>query len=306
MAKTLIKQLGYLGFGVSSLSDWENFSENVLGLEIAKRVPNGFSLRMDSYAQRFLVLETGADDLEFVGWEVEDAAAMEALRDRLESAGVAVEDGSTDEVALRDVQALIRFRDPSGIPVEIFYGPKMGEGEFESKLVHGGFNADTLGLGHLVISTPNRDESRDFYIEVLGFGLSDHIICDLGGYQVNVAFLHVNSRHHSLAMGGPMDKRVHHFLLEVRSIDDVGAMLDRVERARLQVVQGLGRHPNDRMLSFYAHTPSGFQFECGFGGREIDPSDWEPTVYDQISEWGHRFQPRRKPRPEGSGEGGNG
>lgn len=296
MAKTPIKQLGYLGFGVSSLADWEKFAEDVLGLTIAKRVDSGFSLRMDSYAQRFFVLETGRDDLEFVGWEVEDAAGLEDARERLKKAGVEVEDGSAEEIALRDVEALIRFRDPNGIPVEIFYGPKMGEGSFSSPLVKGGFNADSLGLGHLVISTPNRDKSRDFYIEVLGFGLSDHIICDLGGFQVNVAFLHVNSRHHSLAMGGPMEKRVHHFLLEVKSIDDVGSMLDRVERARLQVVQGIGRHPNDRMVSFYAHTPSGFQFECGFGGREIDVDDWEPTVYDHISEWGHRFQPPRKPK----------
>lgn len=303
MAKTPIKQLGYLGFGVSSLPAWEDFAENVLGLSIAKRVEQGFSLRMDSYAQRFFVLETGRDDLEFVGWEVEDAAGLEDARARLVRAGVSVEDGTAEEVALRDVKALIRFRDPGGIPVEIFYGPKMGEGSFSSKLVKDGFNGDALGLGHLVISTPNRDESRDFYIEVLGFGLSDHIICDLSGYQVNVAFLHVNSRHHSLAMGGPMEKRVHHFLLEVRNIDDVGAMLDRVERARLQVVQGLGRHPNDRMLSFYAHTPSGFQFECGFGGREIELEDWEPTVYDHISEWGHRFQPRRKPRDPGAQKG---
>ena len=35
-------------------------------------------------------------------------------------------------------------------------------------------------------------------------------------------------------------------------------------------MQTLGRHPNDRMFSFYAKTPSGFQFEFGWGGREVD------------------------------------
>jgi hypothetical protein len=52
-------------------------------------------------------------------------------------------------------------------------------------------------------------------------------------------------------------------------------------------MQTLGRHPNDRMFSFYARTPSGFQFELGWGGRQVDDATWTPTTYDHISEWGH-------------------
>jgi hypothetical protein len=49
----------------------------------------------------------------------------------------------------------------------------------------------------------------------------------------------------------------------------------------------LGRHPNDEMFSFYGFTPSGFQFEFGWGGRLIDDADWTPKTYDRISDWGH-------------------
>jgi hypothetical protein len=38
----------------------------------------------------------------------------------------------------------------------------------------------------------------------------------------------------------------------------------------------LGRHTNDYMTSFYAHTPSGFFIENGWGGRIIDPGTWTP------------------------------
>ena len=38
----------------------------------------------------------------------------------------------------------------------------------------------------------------------------------------------------------------------------------------------LGRHTNDLMTSFYAKTPSAFMVECGWGGREIDPPNWQP------------------------------
>jgi hypothetical protein len=41
------------------------------------------------------------------------------------------------------------------------------------------------------------------------------------------------------------------------------------------------------MLSFYAMTPSGFQFEYGWGARLVDDATWTPEVHDRISEWGH-------------------
>ena len=50
---------------------------------------------------------------------------------------------------------------------------------------------------------------------------------------------------------------------------------------------GLGRHPNDRMFSFYVHTPSGFLLEFGAGGIVVDDADWEIKSYTRLSEWGH-------------------
>jgi len=50
----------------------------------------------------------------------------------------------------------------------------------------------------------------------------------------------------------------------------------------------LGRHTNDFMTSFYCKTPSSFMIECGWGGREIDPSTWRPVeMRDGRSLWGH-------------------
>jgi len=83
----------------------------------------------------------------------------------------------------------------------------------------------------------------------------------------------------------------------------VGRCYDRTIKARLPIMQTLGRHPNDRMLSFYAMTPSKFQFEFGWGARTVDENSWEPTTYDHISEWGHHppqvvFARPKKDRPK--------
>ncbi len=163
----------------------------------------------------------------------------------------------------------------------------MAREPFVSPVVRSGFVADDLGLGHVAVAAAGLEETRAFYCDLLGFRLSDRIVAEIHGYHADMIFLHVNRRHHSFAFGARQDKTLFHFLLEVRSMDEVGLAFDRALRAGARIMHTLGRHPNDRMFSFYAKTPSGFQFEVGWGGREVDDATWEPAVHDRISEWGH-------------------
>jgi len=293
----VIAQLGYLAFEVADLAAWEAFATNVLGFGVAGRGEGTLSLRMDGHAQRFFLTSGPADDLAAVGWQVDDETALEELVAALRGAGHEVREASAAEAAERQVVRLFVTRDPAGLAVELFFGPGMAEEPFVSPLARSGFVADEHGLGHLVISAPDGAATARFYQDLLGFKLSDRITCTFYGHPVDITFLHTNPRHHSLAFGGPQPKRLHHFLVEVRSLDDVGAALDRAIANGVRIAQMIGRHPNDRMVSFYALTPSGFQFEYGCGGRLIDDELWQPVVRDQVSEWGHhppeRYAPRR-------------
>jgi hypothetical protein len=113
------------------------------------------------------------------------------------------------------------------------------------------------------------------------------VLTEVYGYHADILFFHANPRHHSLALGGADRKRIHHFMLEARTMDEVGLALDRTLKAGLRIMHTLGRHPNDRMFSFYARTPSGFNFEFGWGARDVDDATWQPTTHHRISEWGH-------------------
>jgi len=270
----MIDQLGYLAFEVSDLAGCETFATNVLGLEVSSRSDGGFALAMDSHAARFFVTQGPADDLVAIGWQVADEAALERVCARLPDA----REGTPEEAAARGVVRLIVAQDPAGTRVEVYFGPSKRDAKSK-------FIADDLGLGHLVVSAPDRDAMQRFY-DQLGFRASDRIVCEFYGYPVDITFLHTNARHHSVAFGGPQPKRLHHFLLEVRTIDEVGAALDRAAFGGVKIAQSIGRHPNDKMISFYAHTPSGFQFEYGCSGRLI-AEPWQPAQYDRISEWGH-------------------
>ena len=284
---SVVKQLGYLAFEVSDLEAWRNFGTKILGLEVVNdRGEAGFSLRMDSYAQRFFIEPGPADDLAVVGWEVEGPEELEQISSRLTTAGHEVLQGSADHASRRNVEALIRFSDPAGNPVEVFHGPKRAAEPFVSKVVEGGFVADEQGFGHVVVVSKDDAAHEEFYATMFGLKLSDYIRCEYFGHDINVTFMHANARHHSLAFGGGQLKRIHHFMVQAKTIDQVGKCYDRFLFSGGMLHQTLGRHPNDRMFSFYGYTPSGFHFEFGAGALEIDQG-WQSTTHGKVSEWGH-------------------
>lgn len=291
-----VSQLGYIGFEVSDLEAWEFFATRILGVKIADRYDDGgFSLWWDDHYHRVFVTPGDLDDLALIGFECANEADLDATAESLRAAGHEVVAGTPEECATRRVARLYKFQEIGGNPAEIYCGPQMAAEPFSSELVPSGFVGDEQGLGHLVVRVKDRDEGERWYIDVLGFKLSDHIVCDIHGFEVDIAFLHVNPRHHSIALGTTMPKRMHHIMWQVGTIDDVGAAFDRCTDNRVKIMQTIGRHPNDKMISFYALTPSGFEFEFGTGARSVDDETWEPTTYDHISEWGHQRLPYRRP-----------
>lgn len=291
-----IQQLGYLVFEVSELEEWEDFGTKVLGLMLVDRQEDGgFRLRNDGYRHRIIVTPGPKDDCVGIGLVMNDVAAADALRKRLNDEGVETTDASAELIKSRGVETMFSFREPAGNTVEVVTGLARATDALVHPLVPGGFVAEELGAGHVVMRARSREASERFFCDIVGFKLSDHIICDIGGYKVDIAFTHVNPRHHSVAFGENLPKRIHHFLIQVNTLDDLGAAYDRATDAGIRINQTIGRHPNDRMVSFYAQTPSGFEFEYGFGAREVG-DDWEPTTYDHISEWGHRRPPYPRPR----------
>ena len=81
---------------------------------------------------------------------------------------------------------------------------------------------------------------------------------------------------------------MHHLMVELFSLDDVGQSYDIALTEENRVSVTLGRHTNDLMTSFYCKSPSAFMIECGWGGREIDPQKWQPfEMHNGPSLWGH-------------------
>ena len=287
-----VTQLGYLGISVGDIDAWERFATLVLGLQADGREADGsLSLRMDEYQRRFTVYPGGNDDIAYAGWQVPDEHILSEMADQVKAAGVKVSQGDREEAKARGVEGLIKFDDPNGVPTEIFYGPAIRfDNPFNSPRPITGFVTGDQGLGHAVLFVADLDSSVRFYRDVLGLRISD--------YVRNLAFFHCNPRHHSLALiESRAPKKLNHFMLQLNSINDVGAAYDFCQDQGVPITRGLGRHTNDHMVSFYLRTPSGFEVEYGWGARAVDDATWQVQRHEKGSIWGHRSpaaQPTRQ------------
>jgi 2,3-dihydroxybiphenyl 1,2-dioxygenase len=278
-----LQALGYAGFGSAALDDWRQFGTGLVGLQAVERSASLLAFRMDDRKQRIVIDRAMPEGSRFLGWEVADAAALDRLAARLEQAGVDVTAEPQTLADIRRVRGLISFHDPAGNRLEAFYGPEIDDTPFRPGRSISGFRTGPLGLGHAVLTVENIDAVMPFYVDLLGFGLSDYIQKPFRAY-----FFHINARHHSLALIETGRNGMHHLMVELFSLDDVGQSYDVALTEPDRVGVTLGRHTNDLMTSFYARTPSSFMIECGWGGREIEPSTWQPfELHDGPSLWGH-------------------
>ncbi|MEE5092096.1 VOC family protein [Xanthomonas euvesicatoria] len=294
-----ISSLGYVVVEASDLKTWADYAQNILGAE-SNAVADALELRVDDRAWRIRVEQGPLDDLKSIGFETLNAAAFADVLARLDGEGV--EYTLDAELAkARGVVELARFTDPSGVSIEVFYGPtRIFQKPFVSPVGMQGFLTGEQGLGHIVIAVKDDVEYQAFWSK-LGFRLSDYIEFEpMPGFQSKVTFMHCNPRHHTLAFAAvPSPKKIIHLMLQAQRLDDVGLALDRAKKSGVPVAWDLGRHTNDHMTSFYMLTPSKWEIEYGWGAREIDDATWTVERHDSMSIWGHELKIKPEDRLNG-------
>lgn len=290
-----VRSLGYLRLASDDIEAWRRFAGEFLGL-MEERGDNADSLyyRMDDYPPRLVVSPAAQNGVEAIGFEVLDNKELGQLAAAVEGTGTKVVGLDAVECRERRITEGVRFDDPSGNPVELFWGVALSHKPVAMPLVSG-FVTGNQGMGHVVITVSDGPAAFEFYTSVLGFRGRNTLrlpaapAADGSPQFETLWFLGCNQRHHTvgiLPMAGP--GRLVHFMVEARTLDDVGRAWDRTERLNVPVMQTLGRHTNDKMVSFYVISPGGFAVEFGFDGLRVTE---EEPVYE-ITEgafWGHKF-----------------
>ncbi len=301
----LIAALGYVRVMATDIDRWRELGFEVLGFAPGTGPEkDALHFRMDERAARITVERGDADRVTAVGWEVRDHLALAELRNVLDGAGTAYSEMSQELCDHRRIEGGISLKDPGGTPLEIFHGPVLDHSPvltgYGQKFVTG-----PQGLGHVVMPTTNFDESYVFYTETLGF-------LPRGAFRMptppgmppsRIRFLGINQRHHSLAIMPALEGRdpgLIHVMVEVDELDAVGRAYDQVMARDFPVSSTLGRHTNDKMVSFYVRVPGGWDIEYGTGGVLVDETHYTAEEITADSYWGHEWMWARQAKESAS------
>ncbi|MFT4518178.1 MAG: 3,4-dihydroxy-9,10-secoandrosta-1,3,5(10)-triene-9,17-dione 4,5-dioxygenase [Halioglobus sp.] len=292
-----VSAVGYLRIAATDTAAWMDFGTNVMGLMDAQRedAAGARFLRMDDHPFRLMVEPGDADKLSAVGIECPTVEAWQSSLDALTAAGHTVTAGSAEEAERRCVSDFATTEDPSGNVLELYWGRKLDYVTLASPTGVKGFvttyqQTGDLGFGHVVLPAPDIDTTTDFYTDIIGLGTTDELYPS-GMDGVKIHFMHANNpRQHSLALfSGPHPLGIVHMMIEVQSMDEVGAAMDRAKASGVHFLASLGRHVNDNMCSIYILAPGGIAVEYGYDGLLIDWENHIPTVSVEGDLWGHEY-----------------
>ena len=287
--------LGYLVVETARMTDWRRFGADAVGLHVDSMSPDIMRFRLDDHECRFLLQRGPTEDVTAIGWQVDDHETFDDILARVTSRGLPVSEGTPEECALRGVETLWRFAGPKGVRTEIYTTPLTTTKPLV--MTNKAFVTGESGMGHLAIVSKDVLGMHGYYSTLFDARLSDFILERIGPMNLRIRFLRVNERHHSIAVAGvrqwavnPIRTRIQHVNIQVAELDDMVAAYERVTAEGFRMMWSVGQHPNDRELSFYCRTPSGFELEVGWNPLVVTPdleAAWEPTTYQGISLWGH-------------------
>ncbi|WP_328827766.1 VOC family protein [Streptomyces sp. NBC_00252] len=284
--------LGYVVIETQRFADWRRFGTEAIGMHRDDLDSGLTRFRLDDQECRFLLRRGPAEDVVATGWHIDDHAAYERIEARVRAHGVPVVEGTAEDAALRGVERLLRFPGPKGITQEICTAPvKAAE---PLRMLASGFVTGDSGMGHIAITSTKPAQLRGYFDTVFDARLTDCIDETISGVKLKIRFLRVNERHHSIAVAAvrglpidPVRTRVQHLNIQAATLDDVARSYQRVHELGFDMALSVGQHTNDRELSYYARTPSGFEWEVGWNPVVIDETTWQPSTHQGISVWGH-------------------
>ncbi len=276
------RRLGYIALTVTDPARSMEFYRDVVGVEAWQGADGETAFLRCSDRHHDLVLSKGdAPALKRIGWEMESAKALDAVREHMTALGIVVHPVSNAEAEMLGVSEAIRISEPTtGATFEFYTQMDKAPKPFEPT------HTRIARLGHVVLSSPAKTDTEKFLTEQLNFRISDHI-----GPVVTFMRCFPNPLHHSFGVGHGDAAQLGHINFMVTDIDDIGRANVRMKREGVQIVYGPGRHPTSNSIFFYFLDPDGITVEYSFGMEEFPEVDAReprqfPLLPESFDSWG--------------------
>lgn len=286
-----VTEIRYVGYAVPDFDAERTFYRDVWGLE---PVPgdDGMAYFKAHGADEHHVVRLRQSDvkrLDIIALAADSRADVDALHDKVAGAGCRIVRVPGEQTSPGGGYGF-RFFSPDGLPFEI-----------SSDVVRAGrrdldpWEAVPVKISHIVLHSPDHQAMVKFFVDVLGFRVSDW----LGDFM---CFLRCNSAHHRLAIlpGPPC---LNHVAYDVLSVDDMMRGISRLKKAGTDIRWGPGRHTAGNNTFSYFTTPNGFAVEYTSDLEDVDFESHQHQVHvpgpQVMDQWGIGVGgPQTMPHPE--------
>ena len=286
-----VSEIRYVGYGVPDLGAERDFYRDIWGLKEVGEQDGMVHFAAEGgdelYVVRLRRSETRRIDV--IALAAASREDVDALHDKVVAAGCRI------IFPPRGLDTLgggygFRFFSPDGLSFEISSDVARGSARPMKR-----WEGIPQKISHIVLHSPDHKALTQFFIDVLGFRLSDW----LGDFM---SFLRCNSAHHRLAIlpGPPC---LNHVAYDMLSVDDMMRGIHRLKLQKVDIAWGPGRHTAGNNTFSYFVTPNGFAVEYTSELEEVDDATWEPQVYAPaplvMDQWGIGVGgPQTMPHPE--------
>ncbi len=286
-------KMGYVIVESNRFEQWLPFGRDALGMHLEEHSENALAFRIDNHSRRMMIQRGPAEDIAVLGWQVDSEDTVKEIGQRLQNHALNLTKGSDSEADFRGVEAFWFCTGPKAQRLELFVTANTTESPLKMKT--SGFITGDSGMGHVAITSRKPENMVAFWQTIFDAKHSDDIEEKISGVQLDVKFLRLNERHHSVAVAAtrglrmdPFRTRIQHMNLQAKELEDITQAYLQCKKLGFPIMMGVGQHTNDREVSFYVRTPSDFEIELGWNPITVDEALWQPQLHQGISTWGHK------------------
>ena len=214
--------------------------------------------------------------IEHFTFKVEKEDDLASLEKRVETYGYRVNRMSRGEQVGQGES--IRFETPSGHTMELVHEVEKIGGLLPKTNPHpvpqGLKGIAPPRMDHLLVTAEEVGEASQFYMDVLGFRLTEQLL-DGDGHQIGT-WMERSHSPHDLAVVSGVNGGLHHFAFWLDDWDQVRSAADILAYNAIQIDVGPTRHGITRGNTIYFFDPMGTRNEVFTGGYRPDPDF--PTI----------------------------
>lgn len=219
--------------------------------------------------------------LETLGFKVQDAADLDDLAGRIEAAGIAVKRFGAGELGPGSGET-VRFTAGSGHVVDLVHAMEQVGNALPlhnpPPEPQGMAGMHPPRIDHIFLMCEDVDGITAFFVDVLGFRLTEQILAD-DGHQL-ITFLERTHTAHDIAFVTGPNGAFHHVAFWVDDWNDLRRSADICAYHGVRIDAGPTRHGATRGWGLYFFDPAGNRNEVYTGGYWADP-DREPITWTE-------------------------